>query len=59
MQAEPTVTAAVLAEAFATFEKIHASMYGYTMTGEIVELIAFKVTAIGRRPKPTIVPSIS
>jgi len=52
-----TVTAAVLAEAFATFEKIHASMYGYTMTGEIVELIAFKVTAIGRRPKPTIVPA--
>jgi len=46
-----TVTPAVLAEAFATFERIHAGMYGYVMAHEIIELISFKVTAIGRRPR--------
>src|SRR2546430_2228944 len=50
-----TVTEDMLAEAFATFGKIHASMYGYAMSHEIVELISFKVTAVGRRPKPDIV----
>jgi N-methylhydantoinase A len=49
------VTAAVLAEAFAGFEQIHRSMYGYAMSHEIIELISFKVTATGRLPKPNIV----
>jgi len=48
------VTAAVLTEAFAEFQRLHAAMYGYAMAHEIIELISFKVTAIGARPKPAI-----
>ncbi len=50
-----TVTDGVLAEAFTTFERLHAEMYGYAMAHEIIELISFKVTAVGHRPKPDIV----
>lgn len=49
------ITPAVLAAAFAEFEKLHTAMYGYAMAHEIIELISFKVTAIGQRPKPNIV----
>jgi N-methylhydantoinase A len=51
------VTEAILADAFATFERIHRELYGYAMAHEIVELISFKVTALGRRPKPELAPA--
>lgn len=38
--------------AFRTFERIHAERYGYAIEGEEIELVAFQVTAIGRRPRP-------
>jgi N-methylhydantoinase A len=51
------VTDVVLADAFAAFERIHRALYGYAMAHEVVELISFKVTAVGRRSKPALVPA--
>lgn len=39
-----------LADAFARFDALHAERYGYTIDGEVIELVSFKVTAVGRRP---------
>ncbi len=36
------------------FHDTHRSLYGYDIPGEIVELVNFKVTAIGAMPKPWI-----
>jgi N-methylhydantoinase A len=44
------VDEALLAEAFRRFEQLHAERYGYAIEGEVIELLSFKVTAIGRRP---------
>lgn len=43
---------ATLREVFAAFERIHAERYGYAIEGEEIELVAFHVTARGRRPAP-------
>jgi N-methylhydantoinase A len=40
----------LLAEAFRRFEQLHAERYGYAIEGEVIELLSFKVTAVGRRP---------
>ncbi len=42
--------AAALERAFRRFDALHADRYGYTIEGEVIELVSFKVTAIGRRP---------
>ncbi|MFN8224830.1 MAG: hydantoinase/oxoprolinase family protein [Gaiellales bacterium] len=39
-----------LADALRRFDALHAERYGYAIEGEVVELVSFKVTAIGRRP---------
>ena len=41
---------AALERAFRRFDALHAERYGYTIDGEVIELVSFKVTAIGRRP---------
>jgi N-methylhydantoinase A len=41
---------AALAAAFRRFDELHAERYGYLIEGEVIELVSFKVTAIGRRP---------
>jgi N-methylhydantoinase A len=41
-----------LRDAFAAFAAIHESRYGYAIEGEEIELVAFHVTASGRRPAP-------
>lgn len=41
---------AALEQAFRRFDDLHADRYGYTIEGEVIELVSFKVTAIGRRP---------
>ena len=46
------ITDAVLHEVFAAFERRHEQFYGYSISGEIIELIRFNVTAVGRTPKP-------
>lgn len=46
------VTDAVLREVFGAFERRHEQFYGYSISGEIIELIRFNVTAVGRTPKP-------
>jgi len=48
------VTDASLGEVFRAFERLHEQFYGYSITGEVIELIRFNVTAIGRTPKPTL-----
>jgi N-methylhydantoinase A len=43
---------AVLQPILAAFERRHEAFYGYSISGEVVELIRFNVTALGRTPKP-------
>jgi N-methylhydantoinase A len=40
---------AALERAFRRFDELHADRYGYLIEGEVIELVSFKVTAIGRR----------
>jgi N-methylhydantoinase A len=40
-----------LREGFARFDQIHRDRYGYAIDGETIELVSFKVTAVGRRPQ--------
>jgi N-methylhydantoinase A len=40
-----------LERAFRRFDALHAERYGYKIEGEVIELVSFKVTAIGRRPQ--------
>jgi N-methylhydantoinase A len=42
--------AAALDEAFRRFDALHAERYGYLIEDEVIELVSFKVTAIGPRP---------
>src|SRR5438552_8497818 len=41
--------AAALERAFRAFDALHAERYGYRIEGEVIELVSFKVTVIGRR----------
>ncbi len=41
---------AALERAFRGFDALHGERYGYMIEGEVIELVSFKVTAIGRRP---------
>ena len=50
-EADP-VTDAALRQVFTAFERRHEQFYGYSISGEIIELIRFNVTAVGRTPKP-------
>jgi N-methylhydantoinase A len=36
--------------AFRRFDELHEERYGYLISGEVIELVSFKVTAVGRRP---------
>jgi N-methylhydantoinase A len=51
---EGALDEALLAEALRRFERLHAERYGYAIEGEVIELLSFKVTAIGRRPEPDV-----
>jgi N-methylhydantoinase A len=41
---------AALERAFRRFDELHARRYGYAIEREVIELVSFKVTAIGKRP---------
>jgi N-methylhydantoinase A len=41
---------AALERAFRQFDELHASRYGYAIEREVIELVSFKVAAIGKRP---------
>jgi N-methylhydantoinase A len=43
-----------LQQVFSTFERLHQQVYGYSISGEVIELIRFNVTAVGRTPKPNL-----
>jgi N-methylhydantoinase A len=45
-----TIDDQALAEALARFSAMHAARYGYEIEEEVIELVSFKVTAIGKRP---------
>ena len=49
---------AALHEAYDAFERIHAERYGYAIAGEEIELVAFHVTALGRRARPRLVVNL-
>src|SRR4051812_32460877 len=40
---------AALERAFRRFDELHAERYGYAIDGEVIELVSFKVTVIGKR----------
>jgi N-methylhydantoinase A len=40
---------AALERAFRRFDELHAARYGYAIEREVIELVSFKVTAIGKR----------
>ena len=40
---------AALERAFRRFDGLHAERYGYAIDGEVIELVSFKVTVIGKR----------
>ncbi len=48
------VTEVTLQQVLRAFERLHEQFYGYSIGGEVIELIRFNVTAIGRTPKPTL-----
>ena len=43
---------AQLVATYEAFHQMHEATYGYRIPGAVVELISFKVTAIGAIPKP-------
>jgi N-methylhydantoinase A len=43
------VDGAALERAFRRFDALHAERYGYAIDGEVIELVSFKVTVIGKR----------
>ncbi len=49
---DPTVTEETLEKAFSEFHRLHEQFYGYSISGEVIELIRFKVTASGHAVKP-------
>ena len=56
---DSTVSEQTLQEAFSEFHRLHEQFYGYSISGEVIELIRFKVTATGHAAKPRLqtVPS--
>jgi N-methylhydantoinase A len=46
------VTPELMATVLDEFQKRHEQFYGYRITGEIIELVQFNVTALGHVPKP-------
>jgi N-methylhydantoinase A len=47
---------AALEAAFQSFGALHAERYGYLIEGEVIELVSFRVTAIGKRPAVDVLP---
>jgi N-methylhydantoinase A len=45
------ITDDALRAAFDSFASMHRARYGYAIEGETIELVSFKVTAVGRRPE--------
>lgn len=41
-------------QAFGEFDRLHEKLYGYSISGEVIELIRINVTAVGRTRKPRI-----
>jgi N-methylhydantoinase A len=50
------MTEGTLRGVFRAFERRHEQFYGYSLSGEVIELIRFNVTAVGRTPKPSLAP---
>jgi N-methylhydantoinase A len=48
------ITEDALRHVFRAFERHHEQFYGYSISGEVIELIRFNVTAVGRTPKPAL-----
>ena len=46
------VSPEILERAFGEFHRLHEKLYGYSISGEVIELIRVNVTAVGRTKKP-------
>jgi N-methylhydantoinase A len=55
--ADGALTDEQLQAAFRRFDEMHERRYGYRIEGETIELVSFKVSAIGRRPQAALVDS--
>jgi N-methylhydantoinase A len=51
--------AAALERSFRRFDGLHAERYGYQIDDEVIELVSFTVTAIGRRPPLDLVQAVA
>lgn len=47
---DTVINAATVEQVFTAFATVHEERYGYAIDGEVIELVSFKVTAIGKRP---------
>lgn len=47
-----TVNSESLQQGFGEFHRLHEKLYGYSISGEVIELIRVNVTAVGRTKKP-------
>ncbi|MBM3678533.1 MAG: hydantoinase/oxoprolinase family protein, partial [Actinobacteria bacterium] len=50
------LTARTLREAFARFQRLHESFYGYRLAGQVVEIVRLAVTAVGPTATPLPAP---
>src|SRR5207244_13166130 len=53
---EDTITPPTLQKLFADFHRLHEQFYGYSISGEVIEIIRLGVSVVGRRPKPELKP---
>ena len=47
---ETMINSETIEEVFRAFAKVHEDRYGYAIDGEVIELVTFKVSAVGERP---------
>jgi N-methylhydantoinase A len=48
---EGAISEQTLADTFRAFASVHHERYGYEIEDEVIELISFRVTAVGQRPR--------
>ena len=53
---EETITPHTLKKLLADFHRLHEQYYGYSICGEVIEIIRLAVSVVGRTPKPELKP---
>jgi len=53
---DAVITMETLGRLFNQFHRLHEEFYGYSISGEVIEIIRLSVTVVGRTPKPRLKP---